>query len=124
MASTTGTLLGKKSFEAADEVRTFDKGRLEVVTVHGHTVGRATFEPGWRWAESIKPIAKTELCEAEHLGPVVSGRMHVVMKDGSEAEFGPGDVMYLQPGHDAWVVGNAPCVAIDFIGFRDYAKAH
>lgn len=122
MATTTGTLLGRKSFDAADEVRSFDKGRLEIVTVSGHTIGRATFEPGWRWSESVKPIAQTELCEAQHLGYVVNGRMHVVTKDGSETEYGPGDAMYLEPGHDAWVVGNAPCMVIDFIGFADYAR--
>jgi hypothetical protein len=122
MATKTGTLLGKKSFDAADEVRTFEKGRLELVTIDGNTIGRATFEPGWRWSASVKPIVQTELCETEHFGPIVSGRMHVVMRDGSEAEFGPGDVMHLQPGHDAWVVGKTPCIAVDFIGFKDYAK--
>lgn len=122
MASTTGALLGKKSFEQADEVRKFDRGRLDVVNVGGHAMGRGTFEPGWRWSECIKPIAGTELCESEHLGYVVSGRMHVVMEDGSETEYGPGDAMYLQPRHDAWTVGNTPCVVLDFVGFADYAR--
>ncbi len=122
MQSTTGTIFGKKSFDAADEVRTFAHGHLDVVTVSGHTIGRATFEPGWKWSESIKPIAQTDLCETEHLGCVTSGRMRVRMQDGTETEYGPGDAMYLTPGHDAWVVGTEPCVAYDFIGFKDYAK--
>lgn len=122
MATSTGTLLGKKSFDAADEVRTFDKGRLEIVTVNGHTIGRATFEPGWRWSECIKPIVQTDMCEAEHLGYIQSGRMHIVMRDGSEGDYGPGDAMHLAPGHDGWVVGNEPCVTIDFVGFADYAR--
>jgi hypothetical protein len=123
METTTGTLLGKKSFDAADEVRTFDHGRLEIVTVNGHTIGRATFEPGWRWSQSIKPIAQTELCESEHLGYIESGRMHIVMRDGSEVEYGPGDAMHLPSGHDGWVVGDEPCVTIDFVGFKDYGRA-
>jgi EutQ-like cupin domain len=122
MATTTGTQIGKQSFASADEVRTFDHGKLEVVNVAGHAVGRATFEPGWRWSTSVKPIAQTELCEAEHLGCVLSGTMHVVMKDGAEMDFTAGDAMYLAPGHDAWIVGSEPCVALDFVGFRDYAK--
>jgi len=121
--TTTGSvMLGQRSFDTADEVRTFDKGKVEVVTVGGHTIGRATFQPGWRWSESVKPIAQTELCEAEHLGYVISGRMHVRMKDGTETEFGPGDAMYLEPQHDAWIVGKSPCVVVDFMGIANYAK--
>jgi quercetin dioxygenase-like cupin family protein len=112
----------KKSFESADEVRSLDRGRIEVVTVGGHTVGRVRFEPGWRWSENVKPIVQTDVCEAEHLVAVESGRMAVQMKDGTQMEYGPGEIMYIPPGHDAWIVGSEPFVAIDFIGLADYAK--
>ncbi len=95
---------------------------MEVVTVGGHTIGRATFSPGWRWSQSVKPIANTELCESEHVCYVISGRMGVLMKDGTQAEFGPGDAMYVRPQHDAWVIGQTPCVLIDFLGVANYAK--
>jgi hypothetical protein len=112
-----------KSLAQPDETRSFPKGRLDIVSVGGTTIGRATFEPGWKWSESIKPIVKTESCQAPHLGYVISGRMKVVMDDGSEIEFGPGDAMSLPPGHDAWIVGPENCVVVDFVGFGDYAKS-
>lgn len=121
MAATKGTIVPKKSFRLPDEVRPFTNGRLEIVTVGGHTIGKATFEPGWTWATSVKPLVQTDLCEAEHLGCVVSGRMGVKMRDGSEIEFAEGDAMYLEPGHDAWVIGTEPCVVYDFVGFKEYA---
>ncbi|HET7815111.1 MAG TPA: cupin domain-containing protein [Candidatus Baltobacteraceae bacterium] len=103
-------------------MRHFTKGRLEVVTVAGHTIGKGTFEPGWTWSTSVKPIAQTDLCEAEHLGCIVSGKMHVKMRDGTETDFVEGDALHLEPGHDAWVVGSEPCVMYDFVGFKEYAK--
>ena len=112
----------KKSFSLPDEVRTFPKGKLELVTLGGLTFGKATFEPGWRWLESVKPIAKTKSCEAPHTQYHISGRLRVRMDDGTEEEFGPGDVSYLPPGHDGWVVGNEPVVALDITGMVDYAK--
>lgn len=112
----------KKALGAPDETRTFDKGKLELVTLQGVTFGRATLEPGWKWSTCVKPIAGTESCQAAHLQYNVSGRLHVVMDDGSEGEFGPGDVYYLPPGHDAWVVGNEPLVVIDITGMTEYAK--
>lgn len=123
MRTTTGSvLLVQKSFDTPDEVRRFEKGTLEVVNVGEHTVARATFAPGWRWSEHVQPIAGTDLCEVEHLGYVVGGKMQVRMEDGSEAEFGPGDVMAVRPGHDAWVLGKEPCVLVDFAGASTYAK--
>jgi quercetin dioxygenase-like cupin family protein len=85
-------------------------------------VGRATFQPGWKWSEHVKPIAKTSSCEAAHAGYFVSGRMKVVMNDGEEMEYGPGDFALMAPGHDAWVVGNDPCIVIDWQGFAHYAE--
>lgn len=114
--------LSARSFDAADEVRTFDKGRLEMLTLGGTIVGRATFEPGWRWSECVKPITGTDSCEVAHLGYVVSGRMRVVMDDGTEGDSGPGDLVEIAPGHDAWIVGDEPCVFVDFTGAANYAR--
>ena len=104
----------KKSLDTPDETRTPPKATVEVVTVGGATVGRATLQPGWRWSESIKPIAGTEDCQVHHLGVVLSGRIHVVHSDGSEGDLGPGDIYSIQPGHDAWVLGDEPMVGIEF----------
>ena len=112
----------KKTLSAPDEVRTFDKGKVELATVGGITFGRASFEPGWKWSESVKPIVKTEYCQAPHVQYQVSGHLRVKMADGSEQDFGPGDVGVIPPGHDAWVIGNEPVVAIDISGMRHYAK--
>ena len=112
----------KRALSAPDEKRSFDKGRVELVTVGGVTFGRATLEPGWKWSTCVKPIVNTNSCEASHLQYHVSGRLKVVMDDGSEDEFGPGEVSLLPPGHDAWVVGNEPCVVIDISGMANYAK--
>ncbi len=114
--------LTKRSFADAEDVRTFDRGRMEVITLRGTTVGRATFLPGWRWSECVKPIAGTETCQVAHLGYMVSGRMHVVMADGTEGDAGPGDVVAVAPDHDAWIIGDEACVFIDFQGASDYAK--
>ena len=112
-----------KSFDSPDETRPFEgKGQAEVVHIGGQTVGRGTFEPGWRWSENVKPIAQTNSCEVSHLGYVVSGRMKVYMDDGSEFEAVPGHVVAIPPGHDAEVVGDEACVMIDFGEFGDYAK--
>jgi uncharacterized cupin superfamily protein len=112
-----------KSFDAPDETREFEgNGRAEVVNVAGKTIGRGVFEPGWRWSDNVKPIAGTESCEVSHLGYCISGRMRVWMDDGTEAEFGPGQVMAIPPGHDAEVLGDEDCVMVDFGEIADYAK--
>jgi quercetin dioxygenase-like cupin family protein len=113
-----------RNFDNPDETRPFEaKGRLEIVTLGGREIGKAIFEPGWRWSDHVKPIAETDSCEFEHLGYMLSGRMRVRMDDGSEGEIGPGDVFAIAPGHDAEVVGEEPCVMLD-IGEEDadYAK--
>lgn len=112
----------KKSFSAPDETRPIAKGKVEVLNFGDLQPMRTVLEPGWRWSESVKPIVKTDSCQVNHLTYMISGRMRVRMDDGSEAEFGPGDVGAIPPGHDAWVVGNEPAVAIDFRGGAIYAK--
>jgi hypothetical protein len=112
-----------KSFGKPEEVREFPKGRVDLLKVGGATVGRATFEPGWRWSTSVQPIAKTKSCEAPHFQYHVSGVLMVLMDDGTELECKPGDVSHLPSGHDAWVVGNEPAVIVDFQGMIDYAKS-
>lgn len=111
-----------KNLSKADEVRTPPKTKVEVVKVGDSTIMRATFEPGWKWSECVKPIVGTESCQAHHVNYVLSGRMKVKMNDGTEMEIGPGDAVDIPPGHDAWIVGNEPFVAIDFVAGKDYAK--
>ena len=103
-----------RNFESPDETRRPEKTTVEMVNLGGVTVGRATLEPGWRWSETIKPIVGTDNCEVHHLGVVLSGQVHVVHSDGSEADIVAGDVYDIQPGHDAWVVGDEPAVAVEF----------
>jgi uncharacterized cupin superfamily protein len=112
----------KKSLNSPEETRSFEKGKLQLVTISGITFGRATLEPGWKWSKSVKPIAKTKSCEAPHTQYIISGKMKVVMDDGQEEELGPGDAAVIPSGHDAWVVGNEPVVAVDVTGMIDYAK--
>ena len=116
--------LVRKSLNTPEETRPFEKGsgQLELVNLEGGAVGRATFQPGWKWSEHVKPIAKTDSCQAAHMGYFISGRMVIEMDDGERMEFGPGDFMTAAPGHDAWIVGDEPCVVIDWQGFADYAK--
>jgi hypothetical protein len=112
-----------KSFDKPDETRMFEgKGMADIVMMSGRAVARGTFEPGWRWSENVKPIAGTELCEVSHLGYCVQGRMRVHMKDGSEQEIVPGEVMAIPPGHDAEVIGNEACILLDFGEIAEYAK--
>ena len=112
-----------KSFESPDEVRPFEgKGQAEVVHLAGQTVGRGTFEPGWRWSENVKPIAKTDSCQVSHLCYCDAGRMRVYMDDGTDFEVSPGEVVAIPPGHDAEVIGDEACILIDFGEFGDYAK--
>ena len=114
-----------RSFDSPDEVRRFEgNGQAEVVELGDQTALRATFEPGWKWSENVKPIAKTDSCQASHFGYIVSGRMKVMADDGTEEEAGPGDVYTIEPGHDAEVVGDETCVALEFSpGAKGYAKS-
>lgn len=113
-----------KTVEKPDERRDFPRGHLEVVHLTGLDFAVATFEPGWRWSESVKPLAGTESCQIHHNGYVAQGRMRIRMDDGAESEVGPGDVFVCPPGHDAWVVGDEQTVVYDFAGgmATEYAK--
>ncbi|MGZ5134996.1 MAG: cupin domain-containing protein [Flavitalea sp.] len=111
-----------KNFAKPDEVREFPLGKLELVKINGAIVGRATFQPGWKWSTSVQPIAKTKSCEAPHFQYHVSGILKVQMDDGNIFECKPGDISLLPQGHDAWVVGNEPVVVVDFHGMIDYSK--
>jgi len=112
-----------RNFGKPDEVREFPNGRVELINVGGAMVGRAVFEPGWRWATSVQPLAKTKSCEAPHFQYHVSGVLKIRMDDGTELECRAGDVSLLPSGHDAWVVGDEPAVVVDFQGMIDYAKS-
>jgi hypothetical protein len=115
----------ERSFDAPDETRTFDKGRVDVVKLEGQTVGRINLEPGWKWSECVKPIVGTESCQGHHIGYVLSGTMHVVMDDGDEFDGRPGEAYEIQPGHDAWVTGDDRFSALEFESktAANYAKS-
>ena len=113
-----------RGFDAPDETRTPDKTKIDVVRMGGTTAARFAFEPGWKWSECIKPVVGTENCQVHHVGVVQSGRMHVTHEDGTQAEFGPGDAYVIEPGHDAWVLGDEPFVGFEFDSrsAEEYAK--
>jgi hypothetical protein len=113
----------QKSFARPDEVRKFPNGQAEIIHVGDSEIGRLVLQPGWRWSTDVKPIAKTESCEAPHFQYHVSGRIGIRMDDGTEFVAEPGDVTSLPSGHDAWVVGDEPVVVVDWFGASNYAKA-
>jgi hypothetical protein len=112
-----------KSFDSPDETRPFEgKGQADVVNLAGRSVARATYEPGWKWSTNVKPLAGTDSCQISHLGYCVSGRLKITMDDGSETEIGPGEAAVIPPGHDGEVVGDEPCVWVDFGDVGGLAK--
>lgn len=115
----------KKSVDQPDETREFPEGtgELKVLELGDETFGYGVWQPGWRWSTHMKPKVGGDCCEVTHNLFCISGRMHVQMKDGEEFEIGPGDACFVGPGHDAWIVGDEPCVAIDTTGARAYAKS-
>ena len=115
--------LRRKRFDRPDEVRVVDKARVELVELGELAVGRAIFEPGWRWSEHVKPIVGTESCQVHHIGYVMSGHLHVEMTDGASLEVVGGDAFEIPPGHDAWVIGDEPWVSVDWAGRRLFAKS-
>lgn len=104
----------KKSLDTPDQVRTPDKGVVHLVEVGGASVGRATLQPGWRWSESIKPIVGGDSCQINHLGIVLAGAMRIEHMDGTAIDLAVGDIYQIQPGHDAWVVGDDEFVGVEF----------
>lgn len=113
-----------KRFENPDEVRVFEKGKFEIVNIGGMTIGRATYEPGWKWSEHVGKALGAKSCRVEHVGMVVSGSATAAMDDGSVIEMRAGDVFYIPPGHDSWVVGSELYVSLHFMGAGDYARKH
>ena len=103
-----------KSFDQADETRTPDKTKVDVVNFGSQQAARVTFQPGWRWSECIKPVVGTDSCQAHHFGVVTSGQLHVTNADGSEMDLEPGVAYVIEPGHDAWVTGDEPFVGYEF----------
>lgn len=112
-----------KRFDEADETRAFvDKGQVKLVSIGDGVVGLATFQPGWKWSDHVKPIVGTASCQAAHVGYVLSGRQRILMDDGSEVDISAGDVVSIPSGHDGWTIGDEPCVVLDFAGMANYAK--
>ena len=111
-----------KRFEKPDETITFEKGRFDVIRLGGMTLGRARYDPGWKWSVHIGPQIGTKSCLVEHVGMVISGHGVVAMDDGRIIEMGPGDVFHISPGHDSWVVGDEPYVSLHFLGADAYGK--
>ena len=104
----------RKTFDAADEIRTPDKARIEVVDLGSAKCMRMTAQPGWRWSESVKPVVGTDSCRARHVGTVTAGALHVVHDDGTEQDLTPGAAYVIEPGHDAWVTSTEPFVSFEF----------
>lgn len=112
-----------KNFNKSDETREFPLGKLEMLNIGGAEIGKAVLMPGWKWSESVKPIAQTKSCEAPHFQYHIAGTLRVRMDDGTEYDCGPGDISVLPPGHDAWVIGDEPVILVDFHGMSEYAKS-
>ena len=111
-----------KRFESADEIRSFDNGKFEVVDIGGMTIGRATYRPGWKWSTHVGQSLGKKSCDVEHVGLVVSGRAAVAMDNGQVFEIKAGDAFYIAPGHDSWVIGDEPYVSLHLMGASDYAS--
>jgi len=111
-----------KQFENPDEVRTFEKGKFELVHLGGMTIGRASYEPGWKWSLHVGAATGAKSCMVEHVGLVVSGVSVAAMDDGRIIEMKAGDLFYIAPGHDSWVVGDQPYVSLHFMGANAYAQ--
>ncbi len=109
------------NLDSPTETRTFEHGRFELYSVGSMTIGRATYEPGWRWSEHVGAVSGKAMCQVEHVGLVVSGAAAVAMEDGTEEIMREGDFFYVPPGHDSWVVGDEPYVSLHLMGSEGYA---
>ena len=110
-----------KRFENPDELREFEKGKFEIIKIGDMTIGRATYEPGWKWSEHVGQDNNATSCLVNHVGLVVSGRIQVAMDDGRSVTMQPGDCFGIGPGHDSWVVGEESYVSLHFLGADEYA---
>lgn len=113
-----------KALDSPDETRPIEDGTVEIVHIGGGSVMRTTFQPGWKWSKSVKPVAGTDSCQTHHFGYCISGSMHVVMDDGSEIDVKAGEAVNIPPGHDAWVDGDEPYVGVDVTGGDTYAHGN
>ena len=111
-----------KNLNSPDQTTPFEKGMMETVTVAGITLHQMTFQPGWKWSDHIKPTVKTESCPKRHLMYMVSGKLKLVMNDGTQVELVPGDFTVIEPGHNAWVIGDEPVVALEMAAIENAAK--
>jgi hypothetical protein len=114
--------LERLSFDRTHDVRSFDKGRMDVVRIGGTTIGRGIFEPGWRWSQSVKPLVGTPDCRLRHIGYVLSGRMMISMDGGESYEIIRGQAINISPGHDAWTLGSEECVVLEILTADRYAQ--
>ena len=112
-----------KQFDSPDEIRNFDKGSFETVKINNMVLGRATYQPGWKWSEHVGPSIEKDFCDVEHLGMVVSGSATAAFPNGEVTIMKPGDIFFVPPRpHDSWVVGDEPYVSIHFLGADKYTK--
>jgi len=112
-----------KRFEQPDETREFEHGRFEIIRIGGLTIGRATYQPGWKWSQHVSPIAGTPFCEVEHVGLVISGKAMAAMVNGENIELDAGTIFHIPAdAHDSWVIGNEPYVSLHFLGADNYTK--
>lgn len=114
-----------RDFSSPDETRAPDKTQIEIVRMGGASAARMSLQPGWRWSECIKPIAGTDSCQVHHIGVLISGTLHISHEDGSEQDIGAGNAYVIEPGHEAWVVGDEPVVGYEFDAgaVEEYAKS-
>lgn len=121
--STLATQTLKKNLSKPDEVRNLSKSKIEVFRIGEFNAMRVTFQPGWKWSKDIGPTVGRDRCDTRHVGYVLSGKCRIVLSDGTQYDLGPGDLMEIPAGHDGWVIGSEPFVALDFIGGETYGKA-
>jgi hypothetical protein len=116
------TTFTTRSHDTPDERRTPPKTQVDIVRLEGFTLGRFTFQPGWRWSECVKPIVGTDTCQLSHVGYAVTGQIVIRLADGREEMIRPGEAYTIPPGHDAWVEGDAPFVGLEVMSAEQFAR--